>query len=57
MNFRLPHGALAIYKDDLVMVDTLMVQEAGPAEITAAIAYLAETADQYEKTMFGPDVN
>ncbi len=57
LNFRLPHGALAIYKDDLVMVDTLMVQEAGPAEITAAIAYLAETADQYEKTMFGPDVN
>jgi hypothetical protein len=57
LNFRLPHGALAIHKNDLVMVDTLMVKEAGPVEISAAIVYLAETADHYEKTMFGPDVN
>ena len=57
LNFRLPHGALAIHRDELVMVDTLMVEEADPAEISAAFAYLAENADHYEKTMFGPDEN
>lgn len=57
LNFRLPHGALAIHKNDLVMVDTLMVSEADTTEIAAALAYLAETADHFEKTMFGRDVN
>jgi hypothetical protein len=57
LNFRLPHGALAIHKEHLVMVDTLMLQEANGEAIAAAFGYLAETADHYEMTMFGPDVH
>ena len=57
LNFRLPHGALAIHKDDLVIVDTLTLRETGADAISTAFAYLAETADHYEETMFGPDVH
>ncbi len=57
LNFRLPHGALAIHENDLVMVDTLMLREAGPDAISTAFAYLAETADHYEETIFGHDVH
>jgi len=57
LNFRLPHGALAIHKNDLVMVDTLMLHESSPEEIFTAFSYLAETADRYEETIFGPDVH
>jgi hypothetical protein len=39
----------------LVMVDTLILSDADPAEIEATVGYLAETADYYERTMFGPD--
>lgn len=54
MNFRLPHGALALRGDDLVMVDSVPA-EAGADTIALTIRYLAETADHFERTMFGPD--
>ncbi len=54
-NARLAHGALAVRGDAFVMVDTLMLKDAGPAEVEASISYLAETADQYERTLFGTD--
>ena len=57
MNFGLPHGSLAVKDDELVMVDTLLVDDADPGEIEASILYLAETADHFEKTMFGTDDN
>jgi hypothetical protein len=37
------------------MVDTLMLADADPGEVRATLSYLAETADYYERTMFGPD--
>ncbi|MGH0037504.1 MAG: hypothetical protein ACQGVK_20950 [Myxococcota bacterium] len=55
LNFGLPHGALAVHADELVMIDTLMVEDADPGEIEASAAYLAETGDHFEKTMFGSD--
>lgn len=55
LNFRLPHGSFAVKDDLLVLVDTLHVDDAAEAEVDAAIAYLAETADHYEQAMFGPD--
>ena len=55
LNFGLPHGALAVKKDDLVMVDTLMAERCDAGEFAAAVRYLGETADHFEKTMFGPD--
>ena len=54
-NSRLVHGALAVRDHHLVMVDTLMLKDAGAAEVEASIAYLSETADHFEKLLFGTD--
>jgi hypothetical protein len=55
INADLAHGCLAIKRDQLVMADTLMLKDADYGEIEASISYLAETADHYEKTIFGTD--
>ena len=55
MNYHLAHGAFALKDDELVMIDTLMLVDAGPIEIEASISYLAQTADYYERTLFGTD--
>ncbi|MBW2229244.1 MAG: hypothetical protein JRG92_02515 [Deltaproteobacteria bacterium] len=56
-NAELAHGALAIRGAELCMTDTLMVEATGPAEIEAAVEYLANLADVYENTFFGTDVH
>jgi hypothetical protein len=55
INVNLAHGCLAVKDNQLVMTDTLMLKDANFGEIEASIAYLAETADYYEKTIFGTD--
>jgi len=55
INTELAHGCLAVHEDHLVMTDTLMLRDADAAEIEASIAYLADTADYYEKTIFETD--
>ncbi len=55
MNYRLPHGALAVHDDQLMMVDTLMLADADLGEVESSILFLAQMADQLEATMFGPD--
>ena len=55
VNFGLAHGCLAVKGDLFVMVDTLMLADADPAEVQGLIAFLADTSDYYERTMFGPD--
>jgi hypothetical protein len=55
INAELAHGALAVMEDDLVMTDTLSLEDANFAEIEASIKFLAETADDYEQTLFGTD--
>lgn len=57
VSFGLPHGALALNDDELVIVDTLAARDADPGEIRAVLRYLAETADHLERTMFGVDEN
>jgi len=57
INDQLPHGAMAVRKGELVMTDTLILADADPGEIEASLSYLAETADHYEASMFGPDVH
>jgi hypothetical protein len=57
LNAELAHGALAVKDDNLVMTDTLLLKDADPDEIEAAVSYLAETADYYEKQLFGTDVH
>jgi hypothetical protein len=55
-NAELAHGCLAIHEDHLVMTETLMLRDARSEEIEASISYLAETADHYERTIFGTDL-
>ena len=55
LNFGLPHGAMAVRGSDLVIVDTLMVSHPDPQEIGSMLNYLGETADHFEKSIFGPD--
>lgn len=55
LNYGLPHGALAMSEERLVLVDTLLADEPDAEEIEAVIEYLAETADYFERTMFGTD--
>ena len=57
LNFGLPHGALGLRGDDLVMIDTLMVEGADAEEIAASVEYLAETGDHFEEKLFGSDEN
>jgi hypothetical protein len=55
VNAGLAHGAIAVIHDDLVMVDTKMLSDAKPSDVSASIGYLARTADAYEKTLFNAD--
>jgi hypothetical protein len=55
INAELAHGAFAVKEDQLVMVDTLLLEDADPSEIEAAIRYLAQTADYYERVIFETD--
>ncbi len=55
LNFSLPHGALAINEDQLVVTDTFLLKDADADEIEASVSYLAETADRYEKFIYRTD--
>jgi len=57
INAELAHGAFAIKEDELMMVDTLLLDDAGDAELGTSIRFLAETADYYEKAIFDTDEN
>ncbi len=54
-NGELAHGALAVRDEELVMTDTLLVAEADAREMEAAVAFLARTADDYERVLFDTD--
>jgi hypothetical protein len=54
-NAELVHGALAFRDGQLCMTDTIRLEEADEEQLEAAIAYLAETADFYERSIFGTD--
>lgn len=55
MTFKMAYGSMAVNDGMLVVVDTRMLAELDASEIEAAIFYIADTADHYEKSMFGPD--
>jgi hypothetical protein len=48
-------GAFAVRDGDLVMTDTLLLGDADESELEAAVGYLAETADHYERLLFRDD--
>ena len=51
------HGGLAIIDDDLCVVDTLIIAGAEARAVAAVIEYLARSADEYERIVFGVDDN
>ena len=57
LNFSLPYGCLAVDKESLVMVDTLLLEEADPVELETSVDFLARTGDQYEAALFAQDQN
>jgi hypothetical protein len=48
-------GAFAVRDGDLVMTETLLLRDADEGELDAAVGYLAETADHYERLIFQGD--
>ena len=55
LNYGLPHGALALREDRLMLIDTMLADDPDPEEIEAVVSFLAETADHFERTLFGTD--
>jgi hypothetical protein len=52
LNARLPHGAFAVRQGELVMTETLLLEDTDPSELEASMRYLAVTADRYEEQLF-----
>lgn len=55
-NAALAYGALAIVGEHLVMMDTQLLVDADPLEVSSSISNLASYADRWEKGLFGRDV-
>jgi len=55
LNYGLPHGALALHGEQLALVDMLLADDPDREEIEAVVRYLAEAAEQFERTIFGAD--
>ena len=54
-NAKLCYGAFALRDEQLVLIDTQLVQDADPMEVGASIGNLAAYADRYERDLFGVD--
>jgi hypothetical protein len=54
-NAKLAYGAFALKGDQLVLLDTQLVQDADLMEVGASIGNLAAFADRYERDLFGVD--
>jgi hypothetical protein len=55
VNADLAHGGLAIIDDELCLVDTLLIEGADSQAVAASIEYLAKSADEYERVIYGTD--
>jgi hypothetical protein len=55
INAELAHGAFAVKDNQLIMVETFLIDGVDEGQIAASIQYLAETADYYEKAIFETD--
>jgi hypothetical protein len=55
-NANLTHGAFSIHSGQLCMMATLMTEACDPAELEAAIDYLARQSDEFERIIFGTDL-
>lgn len=57
LNYRLPHGCLAVEGEHLLMTDTRPLRTTTPKSSGDAIHSIARQADVYEKSIFGTDIH
>ncbi|MGK2856544.1 MAG: T3SS (YopN, CesT) and YbjN peptide-binding chaperone 1 [Thermoanaerobaculia bacterium] len=55
VNFEMLGGAMALHRDELVVMQSLLARGMGEGELRAAIESVAVLADQYERSFFGVD--
>jgi len=55
VNFEMLGGAIALHRDELVVMQSLLAQGMGEGELRAAVESVASLADQYERAFFGAD--
>jgi hypothetical protein len=55
LNFKMPHGCMAIDRGMLVFTDTAPFRTATPEASAQVVRYIAKQADVYEKTIYGED--
>ncbi|MEM7234113.1 MAG: hypothetical protein AAF517_18190 [Planctomycetota bacterium] len=55
LNSSVAFGALAVQGEDLVMTDTFLISDADQGEVSRSMRFLAETADKYERMIYGTD--
>lgn len=57
LNYRLPHGCLAVEGGHLVMTDTRPLAGLTTDAASTVVEFIARHADQYEKLIFQTDVH
>lgn len=57
LNFRMPHGCLAVDGTRLVMTDARPLKTSTPETTGDALEFLARQADQYEQLIYKTDVH
>jgi hypothetical protein len=57
LNCSLRHGAIGIKDHDLVITGTLPLLDLSEEDLERSIQYLARTADQFEREIFGTDAH
>jgi hypothetical protein len=55
LNFKMPHGCMAIDREILVFTDTAPLRLTTPEASGQVVRYIAKQADVYEKLLFGAD--
>ena len=57
VNFRLPHGCLALDGEHMVLTETWSLDAAAAGASSEAVEFLARQADSYERLIFGTDTH
>lgn len=55
LNFKMPHGCMAIDREILVFTDTAPIRLTTPEASGQVVRYIAKQADVYERMLFGED--
>lgn len=55
LNFKMPHGSMAIDREILVFTDTNPLRLTTPEASGQVVRYIAKQADVYERMLFGED--